>query len=305
MDELSRVRGLLRALRPRQWIRNALVFLPLVFAVNLVWSPEDLASLVELLLRAAVTAGAFCALSGAVCLFNDLMDRLADREHPVKRFRPIASGRVGVPLAFAMMGVLLFGGVFVLVLISELLGGIGFLYVSINLAYSVVLKRVVLVDLLLLASGYVLRVVAGALAIGVLPSPWLYTTTAAAALFIVLGQRYAELRAQDGSEVQCLSLRQYPAPFVGQLLTVAATAALVSYTVYTVVAANLPDNNVMLLTVPLVAFGLFRFLYLVHTSDAAEYPEALIVRDLPMVLSIVVWLGAASLILLLNPGAGF
>ena len=293
--------ALLRAMRPRQWVKNGLVFLPFVFAINLAWSPSEPGELPALLFRVALGAAAFCALSAAVYLFNDLQDLEADRNHPVKRFRPLASGQVGVPLAVAALAILLAAGVVLIFLASPTLLWAGLLYLAINLGYSLGLKRLVLVDVFLVASGYVIRTVVGALVIGVVPSPWLYATTGAAALFIVLGKRFAEVRlAGEAPESQRPVLRQYPARFIGQLLNIAAATALVSYALYTIEAANLPDNNAMLLTIPLVAFGLFRFLYLVHTSDDAEYPETLIARDLPMVLSVSAWVTAAAMILLLD-----
>lgn len=292
---------LLQALRPWQWVKNILVFLPFVFAINLAWSPDNLTPVPGLLLRAALTAAAFCALSGAVYLLNDLMDRQADREHPAKRFRPIAAGRVSVPAALIVLIILLLTGLGVLTWLTPLLGGIGLLYLAINLSYSLGLKRLPLLDVLLVASGYVIRPAAGAVALGVAPSPWLYTTMAAVALFIVLGKRYAEVRlAGDKPTAQRPVLQFYPAAYVDQLLTIAAAAALVSYALYTVEAANLPANNAMLLTIPPVVYGLFRFLYLIHTSRYAEYPELLILKDLPVVLSMVAWIGAAALILFLN-----
>ena len=292
---------LLQALRPWQWVKNILVFLPFVFAINLAWSPDNLTPVPGLLLRAALTAAAFCALSGAVYLLNDLMDRQADREHPAKRFRPIAAGRVSVPAAVAVLLILLLTGLGILTWLTPLLGGIGLLYLAINLSYSLGLKRLPLLDVLLVASGYVIRPAAGAVALGVAPSPWLYTTMAAVALFIVLGKRYAEVRlAGDKPTAQRPVLQFYPAAYVDQLLTIAAAAALVSYALYTVEAANLPANNAMLLTIPPVVYGLFRFLYLIHTSRYAEYPELLILKDLPVVLSMAAWIGAAALILFLN-----
>ena len=292
---------LLQALRPWQWVKNILVFLPFVFAINLAWSPDNLTPVPGLLLRAALTAAAFCALSGAVYLLNDLMDRQADREHPAKRFRPIAAGRVSVPAAIAVLLILLLTGLGILSWLTPLLGGIGLLYLAINLSYSLGLKRLPLLDVLLVASGYVIRPAAGAVALGVAPSPWLYTTMAAVALFIVLGKRYAEVRlAGDKPTAQRPVLQFYPAAYVDQLLTIAAAAALVSYALYTVEAANLPANNAMLLTIPPVVYGLFRFLYLIHTSRYAEYPELLILKDLPVVLSMAAWIGAAALILFLN-----
>jgi len=280
------------------------VFLPFLFAVDLVWSPADLEAVPALLLQVLLAAVAFCALSAAVYLFNDLQDRQSDRNHPVKRLRPLASGQVSVPLAVLTLIICLASGLAIFSLIDPFLAGIGVLYLTLNAGYSLGLKRLVVIDVLLVASGYVIRTVVGALVIGVNPSPWLYTTTGAAALFVVLGRRFAEVRlAGAAPETQRPVLGQYPLSFVGQLLIIAATTALVSYALYTIEAANLPDNDVMLLTIPLVAFGLFRFLYLVHTSDEAEYPELLIAKDWAMVISVVTWLALSGTILMLY-GAG-
>ncbi len=296
--------ALVRALRPRQWIKNGLVFLPFLFAVNLAWTPSEPEAIPGLLFRVALAAAAFCSLSAAVYLFNDLQDRNSDRNHPVKRLRPVASGQVSVTLAVLTLASCLVIGLVIFSLINLSLTGIGVLYLALNTGYSLGLKRLVVIDVLLVASGYVFRTVVGALVIGVAPSPWLYTTTGAAALFIVLGRRFAEVRlAGDSPEVQRPVLGQYPLSFVGQLLIITAATALVSYALYTIEAANLPDNDAMLLTIPLVAFGLFRFLYLVHTSDDAEYPELLIARDWPMVISVITWLAVAAVILMLD-GAG-
>ena len=297
----SALLALVRALRPRQWIKNGLVFVPFLFAVDLAWSPSSIEEVPGILLQVMVAALAFCALSAAVYLFNDLLDREADRHHPVKRFRPLASGRVKAPVAIATMVLGLAAGLGLLALAGYTLAGIGVLYLALNAAYSLGLKRLVVIDVLVVASGYVIRTVVGALVIGVIPSPWLYATTGAAALFIVLGKRFAEVRlAGDSPESQRPVLRQYPSQFVGQLLNISAATALVSYSLYTIEAANLPDNNAMLLTIPIVAFGLFRFLYLVHTSEDAEYPEILIVKDLPMVISVIAWLTTAGTILILG-----
>jgi 4-hydroxybenzoate polyprenyltransferase len=304
MAPRSRGLALLKALRPRQWIKNGLVFLPFLFAVDLAWSPTDLEAIPGLLLQVLLAAVAFCSLSAAVYLFNDLQDRQSDRNHPVKRLRPLASGQVGFPLAILTLVICLASGLAIFGLIDPFLTGIGAIYLILNAGYSLGLKRLVVIDVLLVASGYVIRTVVGALVIGVNPSPWLYTTTGAAALFVVLSKRFAEVRlAGNSPETQRPVLGQYSLSFLGQMLIIAATTALVSYALYTIEAANLPDNDAMLLTIPLVAFGLFRFLYLVHTSDAAEYPELLIAKDWPMVISVVTWLAAAGFILTLD-GAG-
>ncbi len=293
--------ALVKALRPQQWIKNALVFLPFMFAIRQAWSLDNLDPVPELIGKLLIVFGAFCALSGAVYLLNDLADRKSDAMHPVKKARPIASGKVSVPLAVAAMLALLAAGLAAMFLVALVLGGIGLIYVVINVAYSLGIKRIVLVDIMAVASGYVIRAVAGAVAIDVTPSPWLYATTAAAAFFIVVGRRYAEARlAGDVASQQRSVLEKYAGQFINQLLTISATAAWLSYTLYTVEAENLPQNNTMMLTIPLVSFGLFRYLYLLNTSKEAEAPEQLIMRDLPLVMSIFAWVVAAVLVLILN-----
>ncbi len=307
-EKTSGVTGLLetalalaRAMRPHQWVKNFLIFLPFVFAVGVAWSFGGPDSVAELLIRLAVVFVALCAVASAVYLLNDLSDRKADQLHPTKRHRPIASGKVPAPLAVVSMVILAVAGVAVLALLDLVLVWSTLAYIAINVAYSLGAKNIMLVDVLAVASGYVIRIGLGAVAIGVVPSPWLYATTAAGALFIVLGRRYAEVRlAGDQASSQRSVLSQYAGPFISQLLTISATASWLSYTLYTIEADNLPENDSMLLTIPLVTLGLFRYLYLLNHSKEAESPEVLIVRDLPMVLSIVSWLGVSALVLLLN-----
>ena len=287
-----------KALRPFQWIKNTLVFLPLLFAVRVVWSPQDLAPLPDLLVNLVLAFLGFCAVSSAVYLFNDVSDRDADRNHPIKRTRPLASGAVSVPVAIAIAVLLAGSGLVALAAINLVVLWVALAYLGINLAYSLGAKHVALLDVFLVSAGYVIRVVAGAVAIGALPSPWLYATTAAGALFIVLGRRYAEVRlAGEEASAQRPVLALYSGPLIGQLLTISATAAWLSYTLYAVEAVNLPANNTMLLTVPLVTLGLFRYLYLLNTDAHAETPERLISRDPPMVFAIFSWMVASSIIL--------
>ena len=297
--------ALLKTMRPRQWVKNLLVLLPLLFAVDLVWTPSDLTTLLQYAPPLAVLCVAFCALSSAVYIVNDLADRNADRQHPTKRSRPIASGLLPVPLAAVALCVLAVAGMFALYVISTPplapLALIGAVYLLVNVGYSLGLKRVALVDVMIVAGGYVLRAVAGAVAVGATPSPWLYAVTAAGALFIVIGRRYAEARlAGADPDAQRATLTHYGPPLGGQLLILSATAALVSYTLYAVEADNLPANNTMLLTVPLVIFGLFRYLYLLNHSRDAESPELLMLRDAPLLIAIVAWVILAGAVLVLN-----
>ncbi|MXZ92069.1 MAG: decaprenyl-phosphate phosphoribosyltransferase [Chloroflexi bacterium] len=297
--------ALLKTMRPRQWVKNLLVLLPLLFAVDLVWTPSDLTTLLQYASPLAVLFAAFCALSSAVYIINDLADRNADRQHPTKRTRPIASGLLPVPMAAVAQFVLAVAGMFALYAISTPplvpLALIGAVYLLVNVGYSLGLKRVALVDVMIVAGGYVLRAVAGAVAVGATPSPWLYAVTAAGALFIVIGRRYAEARlAGADPDAQRATLQYYGPPLGGQLLILSATAALVSYTLYAVEADNLPANNTMLLTVPLVIFGLFRYLYLLNHSRDAESPELLMLRDAPLLIAIAAWVILAAAVLVLN-----
>ena len=293
--------ALVRAFRPLQWVKNGLVFLPFVFAVDVAWSTDDLSQVPDLLVKLFLIASAFCALSSAVYLFNDLLDRAGDQLHPIKRNRPIASGMVGAPLAGSVMIILAVVALAVMVLVEPLLATAGGLYVLINIGYSLGLKQVVLLDAFAVTSGYVIRAVAGAVVIDVTASPWLYATTGAGALFIVLGRRFAEVRlAGDSAEKQRPVLKEYSGPFINQLLILSAAAAWLSYTLYTVEAPNLPDNNTMLFTLPLVTFGLFRYLFLLNQNERAEAPEQLIIRDLPLVLAIISWVVVSTVVLVLN-----
>ena len=289
-----------RLLRPLQWAKNGLVFLPFLFAVDVAWSVESAGNVPELLLRLLLVFLGFCGMASGVYVLNDLMDREADRRHPDKRRRPIASGRVGVPAAVALLTLLTGAGLAVIWYVAQLMGLVGLLYIAINVGYSLGGKNIPLLDVFAVASGYVIRAAAGALAIEVEPSPWLYATTGAGALFIVLGRRYAEIRlAGDDAGEQRSALAYYTGPFISQLLTISATAAMLSYTLYTIEADNLPDNNAMLFTLPLVALGLFRYLYLLNTSGRAEAPEQLMVRDLPLFACIIAWLAVSAAVLLL------
>ena len=293
--------ALVRAFRPLQWVKNGLVFLPFVFAVDVAWSTDDLSQVPDLLVKLFLIASAFCALSSAVYLFNDLLDRAGDQLHPIKRNRPIASGMVGAPLAGSVMIILAVVALAVMVLVEPLLATAGGLYALINIGYSLGLKQVVLLDAFAVTSGYVIRAVAGAVVIDVTASPWLYATTGAGALFIVLGRRFAEVRlAGDSAEKQRPVLKEYSGPFINQLLILSAAAAWLSYTLYTVEATNLPDNNTMLFTLPLVTFGLFRYLFLLNQNERAEAPEQLIIHDLPLVLAIISWVVVSTVVLVLN-----
>ena len=291
-------RGVVLSMRPLQWTKSLLLFLPLAFAVEERWSPGDAGLLGELFLRALAGAAIFCVLSCAVYIINDLFDREKDRAHPRKRNRPIASGELPLVAAQATAVLLLGVSLAASFLMGTSFGIVSVAFLAMNLGYSSLLKRVIILDVMMVAAGYLLRVAAGALVIDVTVSPWLYTTICLGALFIALAKRYSELKAAGASAPsQRAVLERYTQVFLGRLLAMATLATLVAYAVYTFAASNVPANHTMMLTIPFVVFGLLRYLYLVKHTNDAESPEMVIVKDVPLVVDVLLWAVAAISIL--------
>lgn len=288
--------ALLVALRPRQWTKNALVFVALAFTLNL----QD----PRLLLQTAVTFVLFCALSSTGYLLNDVADAEADRQHPVKRLRPIAAGAVAVPLALAAGTGLAIAGVVGCLIIRLELGAVAVGYLALTAVYTVWLKHVVLVDIFALAAGFVLRAAAGAVAIGVPISPWLYSATMLGALLLCLGKRRAELQTlgpEAGGHRR--NLDEYTLDFIDQLTVVITSAAVMTYALYTFSAENLPRNHSMMLTIPVVLYGVFRYLLLLRAGGLSGAPEELLFRDRPLLAAVVLWAVLAVTVLYLGVGS--
>ena len=306
LKDSSQKAGFLRALpalllasRPLQWTKNLLVFLPLFFSVNQAWSLDDLPGAVSLGLRAGAAFVIFIGLSASVYMLNDCLDVERDRAHPRKRHRPVASGRLPVGAALASAAALTALGLVAAFLIHPLFGVVCLVYVAIQDAYTVRLKRIVLIDVFCVASGFVLRVVAGAAVIEVPMSEWLYICSGLGALFVALSKRRSELSAAgESAQRQRDALGGYTLPMLDQMIALVAASALVTYALYTFIADNLPDNRAMLLTLPFVTFGLLRYMYLVHTRDSGENPEEMLVTDASLAASVVLWIGVSAAILL-------
>ena len=292
--------SLIQATRPLQWIKNLLVFLPLFFSVEEAWTLDDPDRALTLVARTAGAFVLFCFLSGSVYLWNDAADVRQDRAHPTKRFRPIASGAVSIRLALSISAVMALGALAASFTVLWPIGPAALAYILVQAAYSAGLKRVPLLDVAIVASGFVLRVLAGAIVIEVPISPWLYLCSGLGALFLALSKRRSELaRGGESANEQRDTLRAYTAGMLDQMIGVVATSALVSYALYTFTAANLPDNHAMMLTIPFVVFGLFRYIYLVHTRDAGESPERILIADVPLIMCVVLWLATGWAVLLL------
>ncbi len=299
VDFVSVLRAFFAATRPLQWSKNLLVFLPLFFSANQAWSLDDVSGAMSLGLRAVAAFAIFICLSASVYLLNDCLDVERDRAHPRKRLRPVASGRLPVGVAIASAATLTALGLGAAFVLEPLFGAICLVYVLVQDAYTVRLKRIVLIDVFCVASGFVLRVVAGAAVIEVPMSEWLYICSGLGALFIALSKRRSELSAAgESAHRQREALDGYTLPMLDQMIAVVAASALVTYALYTFIAESLPDNRAMLLTLPFVGFGLLRYMYLVHTRDSGENPEEMLVRDVPLAAAVVLWIGVSAAILL-------
>ncbi len=289
------------SMRPVQWTKSAMVFLPLAFSFNEEWSTGDLSRFGELLAETVLGAVVFIGLSGAVYLINDMFDRKGDQLHPTKRRRPIASGALPVAPAIGLAAALLVGSLAGSYLLDTGFGIVASVFLVLNLAYSSYIKNLALLDVMVVGSGYLMRVLAGALVIDVEMSPWLYTTIGLGALFIALGKRYSEFKTEEGSPgSQRLVLRKYSEPLLSQMITVTSTATLVAYSLYTFSAPNVPANHSMMLTIPFVVFGLFRYLYLINQTSEAESPEMVIIKDPPLVLDVLLWAATTGAVLALG-----
>jgi 4-hydroxybenzoate polyprenyltransferase len=274
--------ALLAALRPRQWAKNALLLIALVFAQR----ASDPASVRAALLGVL----SFCMLASAVYLGNDILDLERDRLHPEKRLRPIASGRLSIGLA-AVTAVALCASALLLALFlprTFLACALG--YLALQIAYSTRLKHVVLLDVFAIAAGFVLRIVAGAEAIEVPVSNWLYICAMLLALFLALAKRRAELTLLGREAAQHRAiLAEYSIQLTDQLLTIAASSAVLSYALYTVSAETVAKfgSDRLKLTLPFVLFGLFRYLYLVHRQGEGGKPERVLFHDFPMQINLL------------------
>ena len=285
----SAVRTFVRAARPLQWTKNLLVFAGIVFAAEL----GDVGRWIEALLIFA----AFCLASSAAYLVNDVHDAVEDRAHPVKRSRPVASGEL--PARTALVG----AAILVLLALAAVVPAgweaVAFVaaFLLLQAAYTARLKHVVLIDALVIAALFVLRAGAGAVGIDVRLSPWLVLCTGLLALFLALGKRRGELvlvgaELTPGRPV----LEGYSLALVDQLVTIVTAATISAYSIYTFTAT---DSAAMMLTIPFVVFGLFRYLYLVHEHHVGEEPDRVALTDVPILATVALWVATAAVILVL------
>jgi 4-hydroxybenzoate polyprenyltransferase len=287
-----KLKAILKSMRPAQWTKNLFVFAAVVFAQKFFSVP--------LLTRSVAAFLIFCLISGALYIFNDLQDREEDRAHPKKSQRPIARGEIS-PAGAMTIFVILAGGSLAA---AFFLDGYFFiavaLYFVLQLGYSLKLKQVVILDVFVIAAGFVIRVVAGGLVIAVPISSWLLVCTTLLALFLAMSKRRHELvllenRATDHRPI----LKEYSAYLLDQMIAVVTASTLIAYCLYTISPETVEKfgTDRLVWTSPFVLYGIFRYLYLVHQKQKGGSPEELVLQDKPLLLNIVFWIVAVILIL--------
>lgn len=290
---MTDIAALIRALRPRQWIKNLVILVPLVFDVKLLQ--------MQYLVPSLLAFGVFCALASSVYLINDLFDAEADRLHPTKKNRPIAAGLItprSAVITAVMLPLLALPAAYA---IKPLLGLLAAVYWVQNLLYSYRLKNIVILDVMVVATGFLLRLGAGVTLVNVERfSPWMFICVGLGALLVGFGKRRHELKLMQAQASTHRSvLQEYTLPFLDLAINMAAGAILIAYSLYTFSAPNMPANHLMMLTIAPVWYGTLRYLYLLHVSGKGGAPEDLLLEDRPLLATVFVWALAAVLVLYL------
>lgn len=279
--------ALWQSVRPSQWVKNVVVFAGLVFSQSYGQFNKVLQSLEAF--------AVFCALASAVYLFNDIRDRDNDRAHPHKRHRPIAAGRLSIPVAVIAALVLAVAGIWGARTIAQPFFITALLYVGLNVAYSMFLKHVAIIDVMIVALGFVLRAIGGAEAIDVAISPWLIVCTTFLALFLGLGKRRRELvELADQAAEHRKVLSRYSPHLLDQFIGITTASTIVCYALYTLSPATQAKfgTDQLIWTLPFVLFGVFRYLYLIHGEDGGGNPTSTLLGDSPLLINSILWLGA-------------
>lgn len=287
--------ALLKSMRPKQWIKNLLVFAAVVFSRNLFHLESFLATMGAF--------AAFCLVSGTVYIVNDLVDREGDRRHPTKKNRPIASGRLGtgpaIAGAFAALVIGLGGAFWLDWRFGLLLAG----YLVMQLAYSFRLKQLVVLDVMIVAAGFAMRAIAGTFVVHVDLSPWLFVVTILLALFVAIAKRRHELMFLEGGGISHRTvLGKYSETLLDQMMAVATSATVIAYCLYTIAPETVAKfgTSYLILTVPFVLYGIYRYLYLVYQKEMGGTPEKVFLTDLPLIVDLVLYFVSAVLIVYLR-----
>jgi 4-hydroxybenzoate polyprenyltransferase len=277
-----------RAMRPAQWLKNGIVFAGLVFGGKLL-EPSAVAS-------ATLAALSFCLLSSGFYLINDVRDRDADRLHPVKRLRPVAAGELASRTAAVLGALLILFAIAASALLSWSLMYVFLAYAGLMAAYNLGLKEIAIIDVFAIAGGFVLRAVGGAIVVDVSISPWLLVCTMLLALLIGFGKRRHELVVLNDARGHRRNLSVYNQAMLDQSVAVSAAGTLIAYAVYTFESESAQNHHRMMLTIPFVAYGVFRYLYLLYLVGQGGAPETMLLTDRPLVAAVAAWATASALL---------
>lgn len=289
---VEKIKFIFFSARPKQWTKNLVIFAAIIFSGKL-FDPL-------LLTKTIIAFISMCFLSGAIYIFNDILDFKKDRHHPKKKHRPIASGKISLKTAF--LGAAAF---FVIAFSLGIIAGKGYLtaagaYLFLQIAYSSFLKNVVILDIISIAAGFVIRAVAGAWAIGVPISPWLLICAALLALFLASAKRKHELlllKETSGNHRPVLS--EYSIPLLDEISSTLSAATITTYALYTFFSPA-QKGGYMMLTIPFVVYGILRYQYLIHTKNEGGSPEDVLLKDKPTIINILLWILAVVIILYLE-----
>jgi 4-hydroxybenzoate polyprenyltransferase len=251
-----------------------------------------------LVLRTVAAFLLFSAISAGIYLLNDARDAEADRRHPLKANRPIAAGRLSIRVAVTVAACGMALALAISLVLSPAFALIAAAYVVLMSAYTFYLKHLVLIDVFAIAGGFVLRAAGGAAVISVQISPWLYLCTILLALFLGFGKRRHELLLlEESARIHRRNLEEYTGPLLDDLINIVAGATIIAYSLYTFFASAVPHNHAMMVTIPFVLYGIFRYLLIVHRTDVAGAPEEAVWKDRPLLADLVLWAGTAALVL--------
>jgi 4-hydroxybenzoate polyprenyltransferase len=281
---IGTLKALLRTTRPHQWVKNLLCFVPVIFTGNL----TDM----HMVMGGALAVAAFCFASAAVYTFNDLKDRKLDQVHPVKRNRPIASGNLPVRFALVAMMILTLAAIGIAAYCNYAFLAVMSVYLLQNIAYTCGLKKIVILDVMLVANGFLLRAAGGAFAIDVTASPWLVLCTLTLALLVAFGKRRHEITLLGDAEAHRQTLGEYSEAFLDQSMSMAAASAMVMYSLFTVspYVVRTYGSQALVLSVPMLLYAVFRFVFLVRQQNMGGEPTKIFVTDTPMLINGVLWI---------------
>jgi 4-hydroxybenzoate polyprenyltransferase len=279
-------------MRPHQWVKNAFVFVGLLFGHA--WAVP------ELVLAALAAFGGFCLTASAIYVVNDYADRERDQVHPKKRLRPLASGLVTPRAALVLAGALALCGIALAFLAGPIAGGLVAFYALMNLGYSFRLKNVVILDVFIIAAGFILRILAGTLGIGIAPSQWLLVCSLFLTLFLGFTKRRSELLSVGADFIiHRKALLHYNPQLLDKMISVCAAGALMSYSLYTMspATARLHGTENLIYTIPLVAYGMFRYLHLLHAKHAGGDASRELVKDPHLLATVAAWAAVTALLI--------